>query len=102
MRPLRNLFLCLLSMVMLLVLAACGGSSPALSDDGSDQGDKGIEVKGGQEPEVSREEILTSLTDLVIVPRYGQATGAMERFVISAADLCATSGDATLEAARSD
>ena len=102
MKPLRNALLCLLSTVALLVMAACGGSSPALSDEGSGQGDKGIEVKGEQEIEVSREEILTSLTDLVILPRYGQAADAMGLLAASSEDLCANPGDIALDTARDD
>ena len=97
MKPLRNALLCLLGTVALLVMAACGGSSPSLSGDGPEKGDK-----GKQEIEISREEILTSLTDLVIVLRYGQAAEAMERFVASSEDLCNNPGDAALDAARND
>ena len=99
MRPLRNIFLCLLTAAALLSLAACGGSSPASSDKASDEVSDEVSAEG---TEVSRQEILTSLTDLVIVPRYGQAADAMGQFSASSADLCAAPGDVALEAARND
>ena len=98
MKPVRNAVLCLLSTVALLVFAACGGSSPASSDKASDE--VSADQVSAEGTEVSRQEILTSLTDLVIVPRYGQAADAMGQFSASSAELCAAPGDAALEAAR--
>ena len=85
MKPVRRIFLLLMAAVVLAMLAACGDSSPASS---------------GEDMEVSREEVLTSLTDLVIVPRYGQAADAMKQLATSVGELCSAPDEVALETAR--
>ena len=75
----------------LLVLAACGG------DGSADPG----ETRSVSRP-TSREDVLTSLTGLVIVPRYRQAADAMGRLADSVEILCSGPNAAALETARSD
>ena len=71
----------------LLTLAACGGNGSA---------------DPGETKSVSREDVLTSLTTLVIVPRYRQAADAMGRLADSVETLCSEPNAAALERARSD
>ena len=71
----------------LLTLAACGGNG---------SGDP------GRTKSVSRQDVLTSLTNLVIVPRYRQAADAMGRLADSVETLCSEPNAAALERARSD
>ena len=85
MKLLENAFLCLLSAAALLAFAACGGTSPAAS---------------GEDMEVSRQEVLTSLTDLVIVPRYKQAADTMGQLAASVRGLCSAPDTTGLDAAR--
>ena len=72
---------------VLLTLAACGGNG---------SGDP------GRTKSVSRQDVLTSLTNLVIVPRYRQAADAMGRLADSVETLCSEPNAAALERARSD
>ena len=71
----------------LLTLAACGGNG---------SGDS------GGTKSVSREDVLTSLTGLVIVPRYREAADAMGQLADSVQTLCSEPNAAALENARSD
>ena len=72
---------------VLLTLAACGGNGSA---------------DPGETKSVSREDVLTSLTNLVIVPRYRQAADAMGKLADSMETLCSEPNAAALENARSD
>ena len=75
----------------LLTLAACGGNG---------SGDSGG-TKSVSQP-ASREDVLTSLTTLVIVPRYQQAADAMGQLADSVQTLCSEPNAAALESARID
>ena len=70
----------------LLTLAACGGNG---------SGDSGG-TKSVSRP-ASREDVLTSLTGLVIVPRYREAADAMGQLADSVDSLCSEPSAAALE-----
>ncbi len=75
----------------LLTLAACGGNGSA---------DLG-ESQSVSRP-ASREDVLTSLAGLVIVPRYRQAADAMGQLADSVETLCSEPNAAARESARID
>ena len=88
MRPVRLVTrLVLLSAAAVMALASCGDSGPA----------SWVEV-----PESSRQEVMASLTGLVIVPRYRQASQSMTEFSDSTAALCSSPGSGALETTRAN
>lgn len=90
--------LLLSALAALLALIACGGSaSPTAGPGESPRETAVVPIKT---PEVSRPDVLTSLTGRVIVPRYRQASDAMGGLAISVDALCAVPGGASLETAR--
>ena len=73
--------LLLSALAALLALIACGGSASPTAGPGEstrETAEVAIET-----PEVSRRDVLTSLTGRVIVPRYRQASDAMGGLAIS-------------------
>ena len=94
---LRRLLL-LSALTALLALIACGGSASPTAGPGESTRET-AEVPT-ETPEVSRRDVLTSLTGRVIVPRYRQASDAMGGLEISVDALCAVPGGASLETAR--
>lgn len=79
--------LLLASTAIVMALASCGDSGPA----------SWVEV-----PESSRQDVMASLTGLVIVPRYRQAAESMGELSDSVAALCSSLGAGALETARSN
>ena len=100
MRPGMNLrcLLLLSALAVLLALIACGGSTPPAAESGETP--REIAEIAIETPEVSRQDILTSLTDLAIVPRYRQASDAAGVMADSVSALCSAPDDAALETAR--
>ena len=96
MRPGTNLrcLLLLSALAALLALLACGGSAE------SGETPLGTAEAPVETPEVSRRDVLTSLTGRVIVPRYRQASDATAAMADSVNALCAAPGGASLETAR--
>ena len=90
--------LLLSALAALLALIACGGSASPTAGPGESTRET-AEVPT-ETPEVSRRDVLTSLTGRVIVPRYRQASDAMGGLAISVDALCAAPGGASLETAR--
>ena len=92
---LRRLLL-LSALVALLAVTACG--EPPIAEPGeSPRETTEVPIEA---LEVSRGDVLTSLTGRVIVPRYRQASEAMSALATSVDALCAAPGGAALETAR--
>ena len=87
MKPVRNAScLWLLAAALLFATAGCGGN-------GSDV--------PGEASAVSRQGVLTSLSGLVIVPRYGQSADSIGQLADLVGALCSAPEATVLEAARS-
>ena len=89
----------------LLLLSALAALLGAIACGGPPTGEPGESPRETPEVpietlEISREDVLTSLTGRIIVPRYRQASEAMGALATSVDALCAAPGVASLETAR--